>query len=398
MITVRGVADREALDAQDAVEVPMIARLLSSAAAAVFGLAWLAGPARADTDDALCGAEGFACHQVAVSASPLPAPTGPHPVGRVDVQLGDEEQAVMVSAWYPAAEAGMPTSYIPASGPDADIRIAGQAATWLHSPVSAAAAIGATAPAAENPPADTTLGRLPVLLMSPGLGTPRWILSGLAADLASRGWAVVVADHTGESPAVEFPSGRVVLGDPPVMTDAYMRDRLAARVADARTVLDRLDELPVIGDLIDPGRIAMLGHSYGGYTAVSMAAADRRIRAAVVLDGSAGWHDGSSVERDGLDRPVMLVGYGAMVDASWISFGHHTPGPFTVAMVRGGEHYTPTDLPHLGGPRELCGTLAPDRAAAVTRGLVADFLAHAVLGRPATGAVWPEVEWSAPMA
>ncbi|MQY29817.1 alpha/beta hydrolase family protein [Nocardia aurantia] len=372
----------------------MIARLLSSAAAVVVGAACFASPARADT---LCGPGGFACHPVAVSPSPVPAPTGPHPVGRIDAQVGDDERAIMVSAWYPAAQPGEPTSYIPASGPDADIRLAGQAATWLHSPISAVAAIGAAAPAAEDVPADTTLGRLPVLLMSPGLGTPRWILSGLAADLASRGWAVVVTDHTAESPAVEFPSGRVVLGNPPKMTDAYMRERLAARVADARTVLDRFAELPMIGDLIDPTRIAMLGHSYGGYTAVSAAAEDPRIRAVVVLDGSAGWHDGSAVERTGLDRPVLLVGYGSMVDASWISFGHHTPGPFSVAMVRDGEHYTPTDLPHLGGPVELCGTLPPERAAAITRGLVSDFLTHTVLGHPAAGTDWPEVEWSAPM-
>ncbi|MCX4097137.1 alpha/beta hydrolase family protein [Nocardia sp. alder85J] len=377
----------------------MIARVLSGGAAAALlvlvGLTGTGGPARGDTDSPLCG--GFICHRVAVGPSPVTAPTGPYPVGRVDTPLGDDERAIMVSAWYPAAEIGSPTSYVPASGPDADIRIASTAATWLHSPVSAAAAIGAAAPAAESVPADTTLGRLPVLLMSPGLGSPRWILSGLAADLASRGWVVVVADHTGESPAVEFPSGRVVLGDPPTMTDDYMRERLIARVADTRTVLDHLTELPIVGDLVDLGAVAMLGHSYGGYTAVSVAAADPRIRAAVVLDGSAGWHDGAAVERRGLDRPVMLVGYGAMVDASWIAFGHHTPGPFTVAMVRGGEHYTPTDLPELGGPPELCGTLPPDRAAAVTRGLVADFLTRSVLGRPASGEVWPEVEWPTSM-
>ena len=323
---------------------------------------------------------------------PLPAPTGPHPVGRVEAVFTDpgRQREVMVSAWYPAAGGGAVAPYIPADSLLARTTVGVQAAMWLHSPAAAPAMIAATVPATEG--ATAARGPLPVVVMSPGLGTPRWILSGLALDLASHGYAAVVIDHTGESPAVEFPDGRIVSGTPPGDDSDHMRQQLTIRVADARLVLDRLPTLPIVGPLLDLSRIAMAGHSYGGYTTVAAMAADRRIRAGVVLDGSAGW-DGTP-DLPAVDRPVLVLAEGDMVHASWIRFGHITTGPFQLATVHGAAHYSPTDLPAFTPhAADLCGSLPAATDAAITRDVATGFLGQQLQGIPAPPSAWPEVDW-----
>lgn len=328
---------------------------------------------------------GFPDGSFGIRTSPVAAPAGPHPVGRVDTELDDGSRAVMVSAWYPASQPGLPAPYVPSTGPLNQFRIAARGAEWLHTPAAALTIAAAQVPATENARLDGD--HLPVVVMSPGMGTPRWILSGLAEDLASRGWVVVVMDHTGESPAIQFSDGRVVLGDAPAMTDGYMRQRLSARVADAELILDRLAELPVVGPHLDLDRIAMAGHSYGGLTAVQTMASDPRVRAAVVLDGSAGW-DGVATA-PALDRPVLLLESGDMLHASWLQ----VHGQLDIASIRGAGHYTATDLPSFGCDVQLCGTVPPDRAAAVSRGVVAAWLAQHVLDSDTPEYTAPEVLW-----
>ncbi|WP_424184783.1 hypothetical protein ACOBQX_23210 [Actinokineospora sp. G85] len=48
-------------------------------------------------------------------------------------------------------------------------------------------------------------GRRPLVLLSPGFGTPRQTLTGLAEDLASNGYVVAAVDHAYESLATRFP-------------------------------------------------------------------------------------------------------------------------------------------------------------------------------------------------
>lgn len=322
------------------------------------------------------------------AASPIASPTGAAAVGRTDTPVTNEGRELMVSAWYPAAEVRPPAPYIPVPSLLARSQVAVQSAQWLHTPSAAAAMATATAPAGLDAPLDTSVGALPVVVMSPGLGTPRWILSGLAADLASRGWVVVTVDHTGESPAVGLPDGRIVYGTPPDAEDPeYMGAELAVRVADVRLVLDRLGSLPIVGGHLDLERIAMVGHSYGGFTAAAVMAADPRVRAGVVLDGSAGWRGAAPIQ--GVARPLLMLANGDMIHASWLQLG----GPFQLATLRGGGHYTPTDLPSFTADAALCGTIPAGRGTDISRAVVAGFLDQHVRGLTAAREAWPEVDW-----
>ncbi|MET7752291.1 alpha/beta fold hydrolase [Micromonospora sp. NPDC005367] len=354
----------------------------------LFLSALLACATPAHADGLLCPGSAH-CRPAALHPSPVAEPGGAHLVGRIDTALTDETRArsIMVSAWYPASGRQAPASYVPAIEPAAQAEIAGRSADWLHTPSAALDMIGAQAAATEGAAVDGD--RLPVVVLSPGMGTPRWILSGLAADLASRGFAVVAIDHTGESPAVQFPDGRIVLGDEPTMTDDYMRAQLATRTADMRLVLDRLAVLPIVGARLDLERIAALGHSYGGTTAVQLAASDSRIRAVVSVDGPAGWDRVAAAPT--MDRPVLLLDLTGIWTRSWNAF---RDARFESVAVHGAGHYSAADLCQLGATgADLCGSLSADHAATVTRGVVGAWLDHQLRGMETPRFTAPVITW-----
>ncbi|OBA62170.1 hypothetical protein A5780_19110 [Nocardia sp. 852002-20019_SCH5090214] len=265
-------------------------------------------------------------------------------------------------------------------------QIATVAASWMHATAAAVRMIGAQADATEG--AAVVGDRLPVVVVSPGMGTPRWILSGLAGELASRGYVVIVIDHTGESPGVQFPDGSVVFGDAPTVSDDYMRTQLAARIADTRLTLDRLAALPIVGAHLDLDRIALAGHSYGGTTAVQTMAADPRVKAVVVLDGPAGWDNVATAPT--VNGPVLLVDLTGVWTSSWNGF-HDSR--FESVEVSGAGHYSASDLCAFDDEEDVCGTLPADQAATVTRGVVGAWLDCQLRGMETPRFTAPVISW-----
>ena len=103
--------------------------------------------------------------------------------------------------------------------------------------------------------------RRPWLLLMPGLGGNADQFSWLAAELAERGWPVVVVQHPGS----DGPALKAALDGqrPPPGADT-----LAIRLADVEAVLaaQRRGELPVQGD-----GVVLVGHSMGGLSALMAA-------------------------------------------------------------------------------------------------------------------------------
>ncbi|OLT31579.1 hypothetical protein BJF79_36860 [Actinomadura sp. CNU-125] len=207
---------------------------------------------------------------------------------------------------------------------------------------------------------------------------------------------------------MEFPGGRLVtselLGAPPPSTPgeiaALLKKAMAARVADTRFVLDRLPDLGRrAGAALDTGRVGMIGHSAGGFTAAQAMHDDRRIRAGINMDGQMDFPDGtlSTVARDGLDRPLLFLRSdgGDAVEPSWAAFRRNTRGWTASVLLRGSRHASFTDasavLPALarrgvepaGGLAAAIGTVDPERAIAVQRACAAAFLDHRLRGRDA---------------
>ena len=351
----------------------MITRLIAAAVAVLALLSTGAGWAHADVPTG--------------SASPVAAPAGTYPVGRVDTEIDVQGRRLMVSVWYPALAAGAPAPYVPVSDPAARLHVALRSADWMHTALAGPVMAAATAAATEGAPIDTSNGPLPVLVLSPGLGTPRWNLSGLATAAASLGWVVVTVDHTGEAPSVQLGDGTVVDGDLPYLTDDLMGARLAQRITDVRLVLDRLSTLPVVGGHLDLERVAMGGHSYGGTTAIQTAAADPRVRAVVLIDSPAGWQ--GVVGAPTLTVPVLDL----RLTVPWADGWPQAIGADRVTLAHA-AHYSATDLCSFGADAIECGTVDVDTATHVTRTVITRWLDRQLRDGAAPRFEAPQLTWS----
>jgi dienelactone hydrolase len=317
----------------------------------------------------------------------LPAPTGRYPVGRGTLHLVDRTRPdpwvatagareLMVSMYYPARPgAGERARY--ASAEEARLLLAAQG---LDGAVTAAtlSATGTNSRVDARP----APGRYPLVLLSPGFGAPRYTLTGLAEDLASRGYVVAAVDHAYESAGTAFPGGRILtcVACTEAQTHEDLRRATAGRGQDMSFVLDRLTgRHPAwrYAGLIDRNRIGMAGHSLGGASAVSAMAGDHRIRAGVNMDGAFG----DPVPDGGLGgRPFLMLGTDDAVhrpggtDATWDQAWTRLDGWKRWLTVAGADHETFTDYPALAAQLDLPQPPLPAaRAIAITRGYVAAF-------------------------
>ncbi|NRQ37764.1 alpha/beta hydrolase [Nonomuraea sp. NN258] len=371
--------------------------------AAALALLLLATPAAADTtakaatDVSARGAAGVSAGAAAgataarVPALVLTAPTGPHPVGTTSLHLVDgsrpdpwvperAERELMVSLWYPARTAhGRRAPYL--TEREAELLLREQYIEGIPAEALSRARTNAVTGA---PP----LGRdrsLPLVILSPGSAAPRATLTTLAEDLASRGYVVAGIDHTYESSGTTFPDGRTATCVACRLTDEPGLGQKATRVraADASFVLDRL-----LGPgpawpgarLIDPSRIAMVGHSLGGASAAWTMLTDARVRAGVNLDGA--FH----LPATGLARPFLLLGAvrghrpGGQ-DPSWGREWPRMTGWKRWLTADGMEHPSFSDFP-LIAERIGAGGIPAARAIEITRVYVAAFVDRHLRGRP----------------
>lgn len=234
----------------------------------------------------------------------LSPPPGPLPVGVTTMHLRDDSRPdpwvperrreLMVSLWYPAA--APVTATAPYVTPrESELILQGLGRTDV--PAEALSTVRTNA----GPDVAPRARRAPLVVLSPGFTLPRSSVTGLAEELASRGYLVAGIDHAYEAFAIAFPDGRVTTCAA-CETDDHAKVT-EGRAADVSFVLDRLlGRGSAWRGLIDARRIAMAGHSIGGASAVAAMQSDRRIDAGVDLDGSL------FVPPAGLDRPFLLLG------------------------------------------------------------------------------------------
>src|SRR6478736_2660703 len=142
-------------------------------------------------------------------SAPLPASTGPYPVGRAAYHWIDQsrdeaspglggKRELVVWAWYPAAPEpdAQPAVYLPA-GWEPVGQFWGFRSEGLRSH------------AYPDAPLALDRARYPVLVFSPS-GFPPISLAAILEEIASHGYVVVGINHTSESTITVFPDGRVV--------------------------------------------------------------------------------------------------------------------------------------------------------------------------------------------
>ncbi|MET8546865.1 alpha/beta hydrolase [Kitasatospora sp. NPDC004799] len=374
-------------------------RLASLASLASFTL-----DRRAFTRAALAAPAALLLPGPAAAAAPgdavltLPAPRGPYPVGCRSVYLADPSRPdplspelpvreLMLTFLYPAAPSsaarapqlppgaadcfGLVVPNTPLGLPSAGVD---WRATLTHSRPDA--------PVRRGRP-----GRWPVLVHSPGGGDPRGLGTCLAEELASHGAVVVLVDHPGDAFAVEFP-GTTAFRDDPVRATVLRGDPrdepplwrtlLETRVADLHFVLDRLHhaaDLPLppgLAAALDLGRLAVYGHSLGASAATEVFHEDRRVRAAVNLEGyldhppTAPGADPEPlrITAQGTDRPLLLLGselfpHREELDRSWSALAARSPGPVRRVRVPAVNHWAFTDYAAMVPQLQSAGLLTP---------------------------------------
>ncbi|WP_329209987.1 alpha/beta hydrolase [Streptomyces sp. NBC_00683] len=335
----------------------------------------------------------------------LPRPTGPYAVGTDVLHLTDHDRTdpwvpdsgnreLMVSVHYPALPGGGsgPAPYM--STEEAQLFLAQRKLDGIVP----ATVVSSTSTHARTD-ARAARGRFPLVLLSPGFGTPRATLTSLAEDLASRGYVVASVDHAYESTGTAFPGGRMLTcaacdaaeaAPDEAAERAVLKTVSTGRADDLTFVLDRLTGPRPAWDksrMIDRRRVAAAGHSIGGSAAASTMLADSRVDAGINMDGT--FFD--PIHRSGIgDRPFLMLGTDAGhrpggADGSWDEGWQHLDGWKRWLTVKDAGHFTFTDIPELGEqlglPVDPAATLSGDRSTRITRDYVAAFLDLHLRGR-----------------
>lgn len=271
----------------------------------------------------------------------------------------------------------------------------------------------------------------PVLLFSPGYGGTHHGYASILQAAASSGYTVVAIDHTYEAAAVVFPDGFVAY--PTDATNTYDNSTSgqnflqAVRMADAVSVLDAIEhgDVPGLGRYSNssynsnpgnrpdptcafsstplraqhktnstcsssstPLRALMYGHSFGGSTAVNIAATDARVLAAANIDGPFY----PPVANGNVRKPLLLMQSASSppVAADWPAFyPAHVRGWKTWVRPNNTAHYGYTDLPLLADllglrgdviPEELIGTANSRRLQEIVWRYTLQFFAYVLRG------------------
>lgn len=269
----------------------------------------------------------------------LPEPTGPYRVGttvrhfvdsrRTDPVDPKHKREIMAQYWFPTEQSrGAMAAYL------SDPRLLGAllAGPYYGQTPEVLNSWGGLRTHAFLDAGVSRRQKWPILLLEPGLGMPRANYTSYCEDLASHGYFVAAIDppHGG---LTVLPDGRVLdAGDDAANSDP---SRQAAKTSewagDMSFVLNRLQaesaRLSLAGS-----KVGALGHSMGGSAAFQTALGDKRVLAALDLDGSGG-----------------VVG---------LESGARVP----LLMVKSNPNYSDTDLAKLGRTRaqwEARGKMGP---------------------------------------
>lgn len=201
------------------------------------------------------------------------AERGPHGVGSTTLDLAGRRVVV----WYPA-EVGAGEGATASS-----FDIASLLSPELQAQIPPEFRVGYPVAAEEQAPADTEDGPYPVVLFSHGFaGFPEQSVE-LTTFLASWGFVVAAPDHVERSLSGLLGTaaqGVAPSGDPAVLAATLDLVEASADTDDA-----------VLAGLVDPERVAVVGHSAGASAAYDLAATDPRIDAFASLSLGRGRSD-----------------------------------------------------------------------------------------------------------
>jgi predicted dienelactone hydrolase len=220
---------------------------------------------------------------------------GSRPVGVRTMEARDaaRDRLFSIETWYPA-----------------EAKHAGQDLTYATQ--DAFVGGGSPAPRKQRAVRDANPepGRYPLIVFSHASGHHRRGATFLCTHLASHGYVVAALDHS-EVVAPELARRE---GETAEQRAGRVQSIIESRVPDIRFLLDWL-----LGDAahrseIDSERIAIVGHSFGGWTALATPETDARIRAVVALAPG-----GSSLPKPGIIPAALTFDWGRDVPTLYLT-------------------------------------------------------------------------------
>jgi predicted dienelactone hydrolase len=322
----------------------------------------------------------------------LPAPTGPYAAGEDVIHLTDWNR---LDPWVPSSgprqlTVTMVYPAVPGTGTPAPYMTLAEAAGHIQQ-AKIPASSGITP---QNLSSVTThafdgarphRGKYPLVVLSPGFGDPRMVLTSLATDLASHGYIVALVGDTHGDSGETLANGQTppcAICDDPALD---MTTVTASRALDVSFVIDQLthgNSAWRLAHLIDKHEIGMAGHSIGGAAAATTMIADPRVLAGVDMDGAF-----YPVPMPGqINRPFLMLGRAGVhsvggSDTTWGQTWAALGGYEKWLAVTGADHPSFTDVDLL---EEEAGfptpPLDPERGIVITREYMTAFFGQTLKG------------------
>jgi predicted dienelactone hydrolase len=245
-------------------------------------------------------------------------------------------------------------------------------------------------------------GPYPLLVFSHGYGGGGISAVFFTEPLAARGWIVACPDHHDQYSAVRIRSGQVwnfnrlgLLRHAKEITESGPGDRgkYLYRLDEMRWALEGMLTSDLFGNLINRERLAVGGHSFGGFTALGFCGPlkeyhDPRLKAVLLFSTGAGGYLYSENELKRVRIPAMLFmgereaeqrrGAATMAELTAKIYGSMSP-PKYFLTIKGANHFSFNNRFTSGRGVELLGG-TPEQFEVISRYAIA-FLEKYVAGR-----------------
>lgn len=154
----------------------------------------------------------------------------------------------------------------------------------------------------------------PVIIFSHGYASLRSAYTAYYENLASHGYIVIGVAHTYYAMLTKFPDGRIIPADPMnseqlnLIEDKDSKVQQNIWLQDTQFILDKLSFLNNKADSLfyqnlNLEMIGVVGHSFGGSTAIQLGRNEERIKACVNLDGALFGNDSTKP----FNKPLMII-------------------------------------------------------------------------------------------